>query len=399
MVLSILAGGLVGYFFAHIALYLKPLGDIFVNLILVSIVPLVFFSITSSVEKMITFHQLGKVFISIVISFLLTSVIAALFMISAVILFPPAIGAQFSLTLSRNISHVNITDTIVSIFTVKDFIQLFSHHHLLPLIFFSILLGLAIPVVDTNKHISQFLAYGSDIFTKLMMMMMYFAPIGFFAYFAVLISQIGPQLFESYIRVITLYYTSALIYFVVAFTLYVYLVGQRRAVKTFWKNIHLPALTSLATCSSATSIPANIEASQKMGVPALIGKTVIPLGAFLHKEGSVLGGVIKIAFLFGIFHMSFAGTYVLLTALMVSLLVGTVMGAIPSGGMLGEMLILSLYDFPPESLMIIATISILIDPLATMINVTGDCVSSLIVMRLTQDQNRSQSTSELLEET
>jgi Na+/H+-dicarboxylate symporter len=68
-------------------------------------------------------------------------------------------------------------------------------------------------------------------------------------------------------------------------------------------------------------------------------------------------------------------------AISVSLLVGTVMGAIPSGGMLGEMLILSVYGFPKEALMLIAVISIIIDPPATLLNVTGNTVATLLVER------------------
>ena len=124
-----------------------------------------------------------------------------------------------------------------------------------------------------------------------------------------------------------------------------------------------------------------------MGIPKEIFETVVPIGAILHKDGSTLGGVVKIAFLFGIFHMSFAGLPVLLTALLVGLLVGTVMGAIPSGGMVAEVLILSLYGFPPQALIVIAAITILIDPPATMLNVLGNSVCSMMVARLVAGKN------------
>lgn len=141
-------------------------------------------------------------------------------------------------------------------------------------------------------------------------------------------------------------------------------------------------ITALATCSSAASIPVNLQAAKNMKVSTDVYETVVPMGAILHKDGSVLGAIVKIAFLFGIYGMSFTQPSVLLTALMIALLVGTVMGAIPSGGMLGEMLILSFYGFPPESLLIIAAISIIIDPIATMLNVNGDSVCSMLVDRL-----------------
>ena len=106
------------------------------------------------------------------------------------------------------------------------------------------------------------------------------------------------------------------------------------------------------------------------------------MGTILHKEGSVIGGIVKIAFLFGLFHLDFSGFSVLLTAIVIALLVGTVMGAIPSGGMLGELLILHVYGFPPSALMTIVAISIIIDPLATMLNVTGNTVGSMLIARL-----------------
>ncbi len=113
------------------------------------------------------------------------------------------------------------------------------------------------------------------------------------------------------------------------YSVYAYLAKGAEGVKTFWGNIFLPAITSIATCSSAASIPANLEAAKNMKIAPEVYETVIPLGTIIHKDGSVIGGIFKIAFLFGLFHLSFAGPSVLLTALCVSLLVGTVMGAIP----------------------------------------------------------------------
>lgn len=124
-----------------------------------------------------------------------------------------------------------------------------------------------------------------------------------------------------------------------------------------------------------------------MGVNKDIRETVIPLGAALHKDGSVMGGVLKIAFLFGIFNMNFSGLGTLSLVIGISLLVGVVMGAIPSGGMIGEMLILTLFGFPPEALPIIAAISTLIDPPATMLNASGDNVTAMMVSRLVEGKN------------
>lgn len=384
---SIILGGLAGYFFDQQVKVLKPLGDIFLNLIFSIIVPLIFFSITSAFAKAGSLGKLGKIMYSMLIVFLFTGIVAALYALIVVKIFPPAQGVYLDLT-AQKLSTPSFAEQLVGIFTVPDFIQLFSHRHMTALIVFSLLVGSAVVSCKEKGDVFvNFLKAGEEIFMRVFSLIMYYAPIGFFAYFAVLVSELGPKLIESYVRIAIIYYLAALGYFFFTFTLYAYLGGRRQGVKLFWKNSFLPATTALATCSSAASIPANLYATKKMHVSPEICETAIPLGSVIHKDGSVIGGAFKIAFLFGIFNLDFSGAGVLLMALGVSLLVGTVMGAIPSGGLLGELLILTVYGFPPSVLMAIAAISIIIDPIATMLNVTGNTVSSMLIARLVDGKN------------
>jgi Na+/H+-dicarboxylate symporter len=245
------------------------------------------------------------------------------------------------------------------------------------------LVGLATASLgDKGKPIDIMLRAGTEVCMKIVSYIMYYAPIGFFAYFAILTAQLGHELLATYVRATLLYYFAALLYFGLAFTLYAYLSNQKNGMRIFWKNAALPSMTALATCSSAVSIPANLQATSNIGVPEEIRDIVVPVGAILHKDGSVLGGMLKIAFLFGLFQIPFTGITVILLALLLAMLIGTVIGAIPSGGMIAEMLIISLYGFPPEALIIITAISILIDPLATMLNVVSNTVCSMLVARL-----------------
>ena len=383
LMLSILLGGVVGHYLGTNADYLKPFGDIFLNLIFTAIVPLVFFSVSSAVARLGATKKFVKLLSSMLAVFLFTSIVAAIFMIIVVIIFPPAQGVFLSVTTPLKINHINIANQIISIFTVPEFSKLLTHENMLAIIFFSILVGLATSSAgEKGKAFSDFLESGTEIFMRIVTFIMYYAPIGFFAYFAVVVGELGSKILENYFRVTVIYYFAGIIYFLLAFTFYAYLAGKFKSVKLFWKNALIPTLTALATCSSAASIPANLQATKNMNVPEPIFETVIPLGTIIHKDGSVLGAIIKIAFLFGIYHMSFTGFTVLITALVVALLVGTVMGAIPSGGMIGEMLILSLYGFPPQALIIIAAISIIIDPLATMLNVMSNSVCSMMIARL-----------------
>ena len=153
------------------------------------------------------------------------------------------------------------------------------------------------------------------------------------------------------------------------------------------ENAITPSITAIATCSSAACIPVNLAAVKKMGVPNDIAETIIPLGANTHKDGSVFGGVLKIVFLFSLFGKDITSLSSIASIIAVSFLVGAVMGAIPGGGMIGEMLILSVFGLPPEVLPIIAVISTIIDAPATLLNSTGNTVCAMLVTRLVEGKN------------
>lgn len=382
LLLSIILGGVAGCYLGPQASILKPLGDIFLNLIFTVIVPLIFFSVASAVARIGAANKFFKLLATMLMVFLFTSIVAGIFMLVVVLIYPPAQGVFLTVTMPEKINQISLASQIVNIFTVPEFSKLLTHENMLAIIFFSILVGFATASAgQKGKIFLDFLESGTEIFMRIITYIMYYAPIGFFAYFAVVVGELGPKILENYLRASIIYYIAGIAYFVFGFTFYAYLAGGFKSIKLFWQNSLVPTLTALATCSSAASIPANLQATKNMNVPAPIYETVIPLGTVIHKDGTVLGAILKIAFLFGVYHLCFAGAAAWVTALVVALLVGTVMGAIPSGGMLGEMLILSLYGFPPQALIIIAAISIIIDPLATMLNVMSNAVCSMLIAK------------------
>ncbi|EIT86968.1 proton/sodium-glutamate symport protein [Fictibacillus macauensis ZFHKF-1] len=390
LLLAIVIGSIIGFSFGKKALVLKPFGDVFLNAMFMIVVPLVFFSISSAIASMGGAKRFGKVMGSMLSVFLFTGVIASVVTIAAAKLYSPSEGVSIHLTKPADGGEkTSIGDQIVHTLTVSDFSELFSRNNMLALILFSVLLGLAVSMIgEKGKPFAAFLKSGSEVTLKMVTLVMYYAPIGLGAYFAALIAQYGPQLLGSYVRAVLFYYPLAIVYFFGFFTLYAFLASGKIGIRQFWGNMLSPSLTALGTCSSAAAIPVNLEASKRMGVPDDIRETSIPLGATLHKDGSVMGGVLKITFLFGVFGHSFSGIGTYLLVIVVSLLVGMVMGAIPQGGMIGEMLILSLFGFPVEALPIAAAISTIIDPPATLINATGDNVASMLTARLVEGKDK-----------
>ena len=393
---AIVIGGAAGIIFGPKATVVKPFGDLFLNLMFMIIVPLVFFSISSAIAHMGGMKRLGKIMGSIVIVFLITALISAVLGFIGISIFDPLKNADVESIKSlmadtggdEGAEELTLLGQLVKTFSVSDFNLLFSKSNMLQLIVFSILFGLATALVgEKGKPFATVLSAGSAIMMKFVKIIMYYAPIGLGCYFATIIGELGPQILEGYARVFALYLVITLVYYFGFFTLYAFIAGGREGVKVFWKNAIPPSVTAIATCSSAACIPINLDAVKKMRVPNDIAETIIPLGANTHKDGSVFGGVFKIVFLFSLFGKDMTSMSSILAILAVSFLVGAVMGAIPSGGMIGEMLILSVFGFPPEVLPIIAVISTIIDAPATLLNSTGNTVCAMMVSRLVEGKN------------
>ncbi len=388
LIIALLTGAFLGFIFKKDAALLKPLGDIFLNLLFTAIIPLVFFSISSAVAGMTNIRRLGKIMSSMVFIFVLTGLIASMVMIAAVIFYPPATGVAIDLGSKMAPQQLSASEQIVKAFTAPDFVDILSKKNMLALIIFSILVGLATSAAgEKGKVFSAFLSSGSAVMLKVISFIMYYAPVGLCAYFAYLVGVFGDQLLGSYARAMIVYYPTAIFYFFVAFTLYSFVAAGAKGSIKFWKNIIPPSLISLATGSSIATIPSNLQAAEKIGVPKDICDVIIPIGATVHMEGSCLAAVLKIAFLFGIFSMDFSGAETILTALGIALLTGVVVSGIPGGGTIGELLIISFYGFPLEAFPIIMMIGTIVDAPATMVNAIGDNVSSMLAARILGGKN------------
>lgn len=389
VITSIILGAFSGYLFPEFCYYLKPLGNFFINLILTAIVPFIFFSVASIISDNSNSKQLNKIFASAIITFLVCSAIAAIEAILATTFFCLLTDQTISANIidkkenldssafpQQIISFSNIN--LIDLLSVKKFSDLLSHEHVLALILFSILIGFAARKSDFCK----FLMAGNKVTTHLFKIIMYFSPIGFFSYFSVLVHSIEKQFITSYIGITSLYYVFCSLYFVINYSLYAFVADKKRGVCQFWKYISNSLTTSLATCSSIASIPSNFKTAKLIGIEQNIYKTCIPIGAIIHKQGSVIGSVFKIIFLLKIYHFDFLSLNTWITVVFVSMLTGIIVGAFPGGGMLGEIFIISIYGFDPSALLIISTISILIDPMATMLNVAGNITTAMLIERI-----------------
>ncbi len=386
LLLSIIIGTIIGLIFKEKACVLSPLGDIFLNLMFVVIVPLIFLTITSSIIKMENPKRLGKIMITILIVFAVMSIIAAL------------IGVVSSYTIklidSKDINNltnllnqdvviseeVNILQKTANLLTVNDFYKILSKENIIAILVFSIIFGFAIrKSKDKGKKVSELILSLNEVVMNIVNIIMYYAPIGLGCFIATLIGSYGSVIAIGFLKTFIVYTLVCIFIYVFVYSAYVFLVSGKKGLKAYWKNIIGPSTTALATCSSAATIPINIKYTKEMGVPSDIAETTIPMGTSFHKDGSVVGSAFKIMFLIYLFGKDIN----ILTILGVSLLSTLLITAVPiGGGTISEMFILQILGFPPAALPILSIIATIIDAPATVLNVVGDSCSSLIVARI-----------------
>jgi Na+/H+-dicarboxylate symporter len=382
LITGIVAGTIAGILLGKQAEVLKPIGDIFLNLLFVAVIPLVFFAIASAIGNMQSSKKLSRIMGVMSGVFLLTIIMAALLTIFALWLFPVGQSAFTSGALPADAGKKLSGDQITQLFTTSEFFNLLSRKNMLAMIIFAILVGFGtLQAGEKGKAFTQFLNAGNEVFKQVFSIIMKAGPIGLGAYFAYQVAVFGPSLFGTYGHILGIGYGVSLVYYAIFYSLYAFIAGGIKGIKRYWENNIIPSATAVGTCSSIATIPANLVAAKKMGISDTIAGITIPLLGTLHKDGSSISSILKMAVVFAMFGKGFDSVEVIIIALGMTVLVSIVEGGIPNGGYVGELLFISAYGFPPEALPPAIIIGTLIDPVATLLNATGDTAAAMLINR------------------
>ena len=382
MLIGMAGGCITGLVWPQAAPALEPLGTIFTNLMFCAVVPMVFCSIASAIANMPGAKRAGKVMGVTLATFFVTAGIAAVIMYAVMRVFPVITGT-YEVPEADAGAVIGIGEMLVNFFTKPDFVELLSRRAVLPLIVFAVIIGFGVqmqggPETMTAKLLEDI----TGCILKAVQIITYYAPIGFFGFFANLVATYGPELIGDYGRTLLVYYGLCFAYMFVFFPIYARFGGGKGAAKVMWKHLFKPAAVSFGTCSSVATIPTNMEAAEETGISRDISNIVLPLGATMHMDGSAMGAILKVAFLFGMFGQDFSTGRAIL-AILVAVFSSVAMSGIPGGGGTGELALCTV--FFPEQMAIAYPMALalgnLIDPPATMVNAAGDYVVSYIVAR------------------
>lgn len=384
---SIIIGTIAGLVFKEKTLIVSPLGDLFLNMLLVIVVPLIFLTLSTSIGRMKQPKRIGKILSTIILVFIFTSIVSVFVGLGTSKMFKlvdvkDTNSIKEVLTEDTKVEKedVNFLQRTVDTISVNDFSKVLSRDNMIALIVFSILFGISINMSKSKgEKLLNVLESANHVVQSFIKLIMYYAPIGLGCYFASLVGTFGEEIAVGYGKTFIIYTVVAVLFYFIMYSLYAFISGGKKGFVSYWENILPATLTSLGTCSSAASIPVNTMCAKNIGVPDDIADTTIPLGTSFHKDGSIIGSVFKIMFLVCLFNSDVSSLKILGVALLATLLVT----AVPiGGGTISEMLIITMLGFPVSALPILTIIATIIDPPATMLNVVGDSASSMLVSRI-----------------
>lgn len=364
---GVCAGAVTGVLWPSAAHFVKGIGVVFLNLLFALVVPMVFFSISLAFFRLKSRKQVGNLLLKAFTAFMVLWLCCGILSYISTLVANP---------LGDMSGGTEIPETGQSEAQGSSF-MLFSKIHLLPLIIFSAIFGIAVACVgDKGRSLAAFLEYGDKMVAKAMGILMKAAPIGLGCYFADTVASIGGGLLEGYLRILIIYCILAVIYLFCVFPLLVGLSLGRKGLKSFVRNIIPPTVTAFATASSSIAMPGNIEAAEKTGIDSSIAQSVVPLATNLLKAGSSALDVIKVVFLMTLCNQVTVGIVPFVSIIAMAILSALVSGAVTNGGVSGELLICSMLGVNPEMAGIIMIIGTIADIPATLVNSQSTVVAA-----------------------
>ncbi|AIR05941.1 sodium:dicarboxylate symporter [Cedecea neteri] len=379
LLFALIVGGLLGIYAPTYAIKLQPVGQIFLNLLFMIIVPLVGVSVMSSIAGMTDLKRLGRIMVVIFIVSIAMALIPAAGIVLLALWYNPAQGV--TIDLSHSVKGGSGEMDFVSMVTTSDFVGLFSKSNILALIVIAIIAGVAIgQSADAGRRIAALLQDANTVIMKIVSIIMQVAPVGLGCYFAATMASQDAALLMTFARAIGLFMAATLIYYVLGSIFYSWIGGGISAVKAFWRHAIEPSATALGTCSSLGTLPVTLRAGKAMGINPEIVDVSIPLLVNLNKGGVAMIAALKIVFIYSVLGLPFTSETFFL-AMLIAVLSAIIVGGVPGGAFLGEIFIVTTLGLPMEAIPLLVVLGTITDAPATLINVIHDLNAAQIVER------------------
>ncbi len=366
--------------------WLKPIGDIYINLLKFLIVPVVLISITAGVISLGDLRKVGSIGLKTFLYYLGTTAIAVVIGLVIVNLFkgmfPPLPGTKIEGLEYQAKEAPKVMDVIKGIFP-DNALKPLVNADMLPVICIAIFLGAGILAAGKKADpVTNFINAANEIVIKILMMIIKITPIGVFCLMANVVAVNGPMIIGSLALVIGVAYLAYLAHMIIVYGLSVQLLSHMNPFK-FFRGMMPAMITAFTTTSSNATLPVNLECCMELGADKGVTSFVLPLGATINMDGTAIYQAVSAVFIASCYGMNLTFgqmAQIVLTAVLASIGTAGVSGA----GPIMLAMVLAQIGVPVEGIALIIGVDKIFDMGRTTLNITGDATCAIWISRLEQ---------------
>jgi len=389
---ALILGIIAGFFWGPDAESIKWIGDLFIRAIKMLVVPLIFFSLVSGVAAIGDLRKLGNVGGRALLLFVITGQIAVWFGLLLGTLVQPGNGVDIGAIEMGPIPPPNPTsfqDMILSVVPESP-VQAMADVNVLPLIVFSMLIGIGILMAKKDGEPAQrIFDSGAIVMQKVTMIVMELTPFGVFALMAWVMGTLGMDALISLLKLVALNYVGCLVIIFVMYSAMVKFLAKVPVID-FFRGIIDAMAVSYSTASSNATLPVTLRCTQRnLGVSQPVSSFVVSLGATINMNGTAM--YLGLATLFGaqIFGVDLSwGQYFLISILATLGAIGA--AGIPGAGLIMMALVFGAVGVPLETIALVAGVDRIMDMMRTTTNVSGDAAVATTVAAMTGELDREE---------
>ncbi|MFZ5946805.1 MAG: dicarboxylate/amino acid:cation symporter [Stygiobacter sp.] len=374
-----------------------PLGKIFLNFLIMMVIPLVFASLSLGVAQIGDLKKLGRIGFRTIAYFIIVTTFAVVIGLVLVNVIRPgdylpqetktSLMDSFKTQATEIKSATEKTEfgiqTLVNIIPRNPVAAIAKPNpDMLALIFFSLIVGIALTLIDKEKAntLIKILEAINDVTVKVINIAMKLAPYGVFALIFSVTSRFGFDLLVALSMYVLTVLLGLTLHFLGTFSLLLKLLAKYNPIK-FFKKIETVVLTAFSTSSSSATLPTTISVSQtNLGIPTQITGFVLPLGATMNMNGTALFEGVTVLFLAQVFGIELSIGVQLIVVLM-SVLTAIGSAGVPSGSIPLLVMVLAMVNIPPEGIAIILGVDRILDMCRTVLNVSGDITCAAYIAK------------------
>lgn len=365
--------------------FLQPLGDLFIRLIRMVVVPLVLATIIAGAAGISDTSKLGRVATKTLICYALTTAVAVAMGLIFASFIQPGVGLALSTEglAAKAVEAPPLTQTLLNIVPINP-MQAMSEGQMLQIIFFAVIFGFGLSALgERGKPVLNFFELVGDTMIRVTHIVMLYAPIGVFGLIAYTVSRHGLGVLLPLFQLILSSFL-ATAFFVIVLLVPLVRVVTGIPMMTFYKGVFEPWLVAFTTCSSAAALPANLNAARRLGSTKAVASFSIPLGNTINMNGTAIYMGVCSIFAAEVYGLDLTMAEQLTIVLMgVLAAVGT--AGVPGAGLIMTTVVFTQVGIPLEAVALIAGVDRILDMIRTSINVVGDVASAVIVTRLEGD--------------